>query len=62
MIDMIKCATIDIIKNKWMKAEKKQINIVNEMSNLFSNISLCCLFGSDMSNVKVAQREKGEEH
>jgi hypothetical protein len=61
MIDMIKCATVDIIKNKWMKAEKKQINIVNEMTNLFTNISLSCLFGSDMSNLKVPQRENGEE-
>jgi hypothetical protein len=58
---MIKCATIDIIKNKWMKAEKNQINIVSEMSNLFTNITLCCLFGSDLSNLKVPQREKGEE-
>ncbi len=58
---MIKCATIDIIKNKWMKAEKNQINIVSEMSNLFTNITLCCLFGSDLANLKVPQREKGEE-
>ena len=60
-MDMIKCATIDIIKNKWMKAEMNQINIVSEMSHLLSNIVLCCLFGSDLSNLKVPQRGKGEE-
>jgi cytochrome P450 len=47
MVDMMKDSTIDIIRNKWMKAKDGQINIVSESSNLFINITLCCLFGAN---------------
>ena len=47
MVDMMKNSTVNIIRNKWMKKSDGIIDIVKETSNLFINIALCCLFGSD---------------
>jgi cytochrome P450 len=47
MIDMMKLSTLEIIRNKWMKAHDGKIDIVKESANLFINITQCCLFGSD---------------
>lgn len=61
MVDMMKNSTIDIIKNKWIKANDGLIDIVKESSNLFINITLRCLFGSDQENIKIIQRIDGIE-
>jgi hypothetical protein len=47
MIEMMKESTLDIIRNKWMKAQEGKIDIVKETANLFINITQRCLFGSD---------------
>ncbi len=59
MIDMMKDVTIDMIRNKWMKVKDRQINIVSESSNLFINITICCLFGSGYEGLKVTQIKDG---
>lgn len=46
MMDIMKNQTINVIRNKWMKAKNGEINIVSEASNLFINIIINCLFGS----------------
>ncbi len=51
MIDMMKESTLEIIRNKWMKAQDGKIDIVKESANLFINITQCCLFGSDEGNL-----------
>jgi cytochrome P450 len=53
MIEMMKDVTLDVIRNKWMKAEGKKIDIVKESSNLFIKITLKCLFGGDNSDIKI---------
>jgi cytochrome P450 len=53
MIDMIKDVTIDMIKNKWMKADGNQIDIVKQTSQLFIKITLRCLFGGNNEDIKV---------
>ena len=53
MLDMMKEVTIDMIRNKWMKAKDGRINIVQEATNLFINITLCCLFGTGYEDIKV---------
>lgn len=44
MVQMMKDITIEMIQNKWMKADK--IDIVREASNLFIEITLKCMFGA----------------
>ncbi len=61
MIDMMKDVTIDMIRNKWMKIQSKQIDIVREASNLFIDITLQCLFGAQKGDIKVIQRKNGVE-
>jgi cytochrome P450 len=53
MIEMMKEISLDVIRNKWMKAEGEQIDIVKESSNLFIKITLKCLFGSDNQEIKI---------
>jgi hypothetical protein len=53
MIEMMKDVSLDVIRNKWMKAEGKKIDIVKESSNLFIKITLKCLFGGDNSDIKI---------
>ena len=53
MIEMMKDVTLDVIRNKWMKAEGRQIDIVKESSNLFIKITLKCLFGGDNSDITI---------
>jgi hypothetical protein len=53
IIEMIKDISLDVIRNKWMKSEGKQIDIVKESTNLFIKIALKCLFGGDNQNVKI---------
>jgi hypothetical protein len=61
MIDKMKEVTIDMIRNKWMKIQSKQIDIVREASNLFIDITLQCLFGAQKGDIKVIQRKNGVE-
>ncbi len=61
MVEMMKKSTIEIIRNKWMKANDGIIDIVKETSNLFINITLCCLFGTDQENIKIIQKKDGKE-
>ncbi len=46
MVDMMKQATIDVIKGRWMKLESNQMDIAREITNIFIEITLCCLFGT----------------
>ena len=50
---MMKDISLDVLHNKWMKAEGKQIDIVKESSNLFINITLKCLFGGDNQEIRI---------
>ena len=59
MMEVMKGVTIDMIRNKWMKAEDLMINIVSETSNLFINITIGCLFGSGFEDLKVPQIKSG---
>jgi hypothetical protein len=61
MVDMMKDVTIHMIRNKWMKAENQQIDIVKESSNLFIKITLTCLFGTSKEDIMVTQRSAGQE-
>jgi hypothetical protein len=61
MVDMMKDVTIHMIRNKWMKAENQQIDIVKESSNLFIKITLTCLFGLAKEDIMVTQRTAGQE-
>jgi cytochrome P450 len=56
MIDMMKDVTIETIRKNWMKADKKEIDIVKETSNLFIKITLQCLFGEDKGDIEVPQK------
>ena len=53
MMEIIKDKTIGTIRNKWMKANNGEIDIVNEASNLFMTIITSCLFGSGYEGLKV---------
>ena len=53
MIEMMKDISLDVLRNKWMKAEGEEIDIVKESSNLFIKITLKCLFGSDNQEIKI---------
>ena len=44
-----------------MKAKNREINIVSEVSNLFINIIISCLFGSGNEGLKVPQIKNGIE-
>lgn len=59
MMEFMKKATIDMIRNKWMKAEDRTINIVKEISNLFNKITIGCFFGSDYESLMVPQIRNG---
>ena len=59
MVEMMKDVTIHMIRNKWMKAENQQIDIVKESSNLFIKITLTCLFGTTKDDIMVTQRSAG---
>ena len=61
MVEMMKDVTIHMIRNKWMKAENQQIDIVKESSNLFIKITLTCLFGTTKDDIMVTQRSAGQE-
>ena len=61
MIDMIKDATIDTIRNEWLKTENHTIDIVKAASRLIIKINLKCLFGGDNTEIKVLQRINGVE-
>ena len=56
---MMKDITIEKIQNKWMKAEK--IDIVREASNLFIDITLKCMFGTDFKDQSIPQISNGEK-
>jgi cytochrome P450 len=53
MMEIMKEKTISIIRNKWMKANNGEINIVREAANLFINITSSCLFGSGNEAILV---------
>jgi cytochrome P450 len=59
MVDMMKEVTVHMIRDKWMKAENQQIDIVRESSNLFIKITLTCLFGTSKEDIKITQRTNG---
>ena len=61
MIEMMKDVSLDVLRNKWMKVEGRQIDIVKESSNLFIKITLKCLFGGDNSDITIIQRKNGVE-
>ena len=61
MIDMIKDATIDTIRNEWLKTDNHTIDIVKAASRLIIKINLKCLFGGDNTEIKVLQRINGVE-
>ncbi len=56
MIEMMKEATIRIIREEWSPREGEKchrIDIVREASNLFIKIVLTCLFGEGYLDAKV---------
>ena len=59
MMGMMKEVTVNMIKDKWMKFENNQIDIVQETSNLFIKITLECLFGAEGGDVTVKQMVDG---
>jgi hypothetical protein len=59
MIQMMKDITIDKIENKWMKTER--MDIVREASNLFIEITLKCMFGSNFNDQSIVQTINGEK-
>ena len=58
MIEMMKEITIETIEKSWMKADK--IDIVKEASNLFMEITLKCMFGTEFKHHKITQIINGE--
>lgn len=48
---MMKDITIDMIENRWMKTER--MDIVREASNLFIEITLKCMFGSNFNDQSI---------
>jgi len=63
MIEMMKEATICIIREDWTPKEGEKchrIDIVREASNLFIKIVLTCLFGEGYLEAKVEQKVNGK--
>lgn len=56
---MMKDITIETIQQKWMKAGK--IDIVREASNLFIDITLKCMFGTDFKDQMITLVIDGEK-
>ena len=59
MIESIKKVTIETIQNRWLVAENNVIDIVQEASNLYTKITLACMFGADCQDLKLKQTYKG---
>jgi hypothetical protein len=53
MIESIKKVTIETIQNRWLVAENNVIDIVQEASNLYTKITLACMFGADWQDLKL---------
>ena len=61
MIEVIKQVTIKTIRDRWFVADKNEIDIVQEASNLFIKITLCCMFGAECEDLKLKQTINGAD-
>ena len=53
MIELMKQVTIQTIQGRWSNADKSEIDIVQEASNLFIKITIVCMFGSECADLKL---------
>ena len=53
MIEKMKLVTIQTIRDRWSLADKNEIDIVQEASNLFIKITIVCMFGAECADLKL---------
>ena len=57
----MKLVTIQTIRDRWSLADKNEIDIVQEASNLFVKITIVCMFGAECADLKLKQRVNGRD-